>query len=67
MSSRRLRRPLALTAGLPLLFAACLGGGATSVPSTAPATVATTVAPSATADVTGTVTFWNGYAADGDE
>ncbi|MEO5918747.1 MAG: extracellular solute-binding protein, partial [Candidatus Limnocylindrales bacterium] len=66
MSSRRLRRPLALTA-LPLLLSACLGGGATPVPSTAPVTEAPTVAPSATADVTGMVTFWNGYAADGDE
>lgn len=73
MSSPGVRRLLALAAGAPLLLSACLGGSATQAPS-APASEAPSMAseapstsPSAGSDISGTVTFWNGYAADGDE
>ena len=72
MSSSGLRRLLALAVTAPIVLSACLGGGTTPAPTTAPteapsaaASEAASVAPSP--EVTGTVTFWNGYAADGDE
>lgn len=72
MTSPGIRRTLAMVAGVPLLVAGCLGGtaspSATTAPTTAPvSSTAPSTAPSPSAEVTGTVTFWNGYAADGDE
>jgi len=76
MTSPGLRRVLALSITAPLLLSACLGGGATPAPATPPpptaaasveASPAPSAAPSPSPEVTGTVTFWNGYAADGDE
>src|SRR4029077_12140908 len=55
----------------PLIVSACLGSSATPPPaspsSTAPSSAPSVAAPSPSAAITGTVTFWNGYAADGDE
>jgi multiple sugar transport system substrate-binding protein len=66
-------RFVAILAATPLIVSACLGTATTAAPSAAPST-APSAAPSAgepsvapSADITGTVTFWNGYAADGDE
>ncbi|HEY3334968.1 MAG TPA: extracellular solute-binding protein [Candidatus Limnocylindrales bacterium] len=74
MSSSGLRRVLTLAVTAPLLLSACLGGGSTPAPTSAPTNAPTTapseaasVAPSPSPEITGTVTFWNGYAADGDE
>ena len=66
-------RPFALLVTASLVLSACLGTAATPVPTTAPASVApasstpTEEAPTPTPEITGTVTFWNGYAADGEE
>jgi multiple sugar transport system substrate-binding protein len=80
MNASGLRRIAALGVAAPVLLSACLGGTAsTPAPTVAPASAAASAAatqaasqgaseaPSAAADLTGTVTFWNGYAADGDE
>jgi multiple sugar transport system substrate-binding protein len=71
MRSLNFRRALAAVAAVPLVLAGCLGGSSapsaapSSAPSSAPSTGAASAAPSA--EITGTVTFWNGYAADGEE
>jgi multiple sugar transport system substrate-binding protein len=73
MQQPSFRRLLAALVPIPLVVSACLG-----TPSTTPSPAASSGAPSAaaspggesaapSADVTGTVTFWNGYAADGEE
>ncbi len=73
MRSPGMRRILALAATAPLLVTACLGGGATPSPTAAPTqapagpTAAPPSGPTPTPEISGTVTFWNGYAADGDE
>lgn len=70
MKPRSVPRPLALLAALPLVLSACLGTAASPAPTTAPsaaAPVPSAVAPSPSPEITGTVTFWNGYAADGEE
>jgi multiple sugar transport system substrate-binding protein len=66
------RRLLGALAPIPLVVSACLGTSATPSPSAAgasPSAAASSASQSAapSADITGTVTFWNGYAADGDE
>ncbi len=75
MNARSVTRSLALLAAIPIVLSACLGTATTS----APATPAVSAAPasagagesgspaSPAADVSGTVTFWHGYAANGDE
>lgn len=71
MRPLNVRRGLAFGAALALVLSGCLGGGAspspapTVAPSIAPATGA--ASPEASPEITGTVTFWNGYAADGEE
>src|SRR6185436_4434724 len=74
MRSLGIRRTLTVLTGLPLVVAGCLGGGtASSAPTLAPtappasATAPASTAPSPSPEITGKVTFWNGYAADGDE
>jgi multiple sugar transport system substrate-binding protein len=72
MSSSGLRRVLALAATAPIALAACLGGGTTPAPSSPPTAAASAVASAVASvapspEISGTVTFWNGYAADGDE
>ena len=73
MKSRPVPRLIALLGAVPLVVSACLGTSATTAPSAAPSeapsAAASAAEPSAapSADITGTVTFWNGYAADGDE
>jgi multiple sugar transport system substrate-binding protein len=73
MKSRSAQRLLVLLAAVPLVLSACLGTSASSAPSAAPpasvapATGAASEAPSPSPEITGTVTFWNGYAADGEE
>ena len=74
MRSLGIRRTLTVLTGLPLVVAGCLGGGtASSAPTLAPtappasATAPASSAPSPSPEITGKVTFWNGYAADGDE
>ncbi len=73
MKSRSARRLLAFIAAAPLVLSACLGTSASSAPtaappaSQAPASQAASTAPSPSPEITGTVTFWNGYAADGEE
>ena len=73
MTPRTVTRSLALLAAIPLALSACLG--TSSTPTAAPAA---SEAPSASqpvasgaaspaADVSGTVTFWHGYAANGEE
>jgi multiple sugar transport system substrate-binding protein len=71
MKSRSVTRSLALLAAIPLVLSACLGTAASSAPSAAPpqsvAPAPSAVVPTPSPEITGTVTFWNGYAADGDE
>lgn len=70
MRSRSARRVVALLATAAFALSACLGTGATTAPSVSPATdppTATDTAPTPSPELTGTVTFWNGYAADGEE
>ncbi len=70
MKYRSVTRTLALLAAVPLVLSACLGTAATTAPTVAPASVApapSADAPTPSPEITGTVTFWNGYAADGDE
>lgn len=71
MKSRPALRAVVLMASVSLVLSACLGTAASTPPSEAPATAApATAAPSAptsSPEITGTVTFWNGYAADGEE
>ena len=72
MNPRSVQRLLALVAAVPFVLSACLGA-ATPSPTTPPvsATPASSApsveSPSPSPAITGTVTFWNGYAADGDE
>ncbi len=67
------RRAAVAIAAAPLVLGGCLASGASTAPSPTATPVGSTggsapsAAPSASADVTGTVTFWNGYAADGEE
>jgi len=74
MRSNGIRRAIAGLAGTSLFVAGCLGGGtattapsASAAPTEAPASASVSAEPSASADITGTITFWNGYAADGSE
>jgi multiple sugar transport system substrate-binding protein len=71
MTSSSARRLIALAAAAPFVLSACLGGSAaTSAPTDAPsvaASQAASEAPSPSPEVSGTITFWNGYAADGEE
>ena len=72
MKSRSAQRLLALIAAAPLVLSACLGTSASTAPSVAPsvappASQAASLAPSPSPEISGTVTFWNGYAADGEE
>ncbi|MGH2477632.1 MAG: extracellular solute-binding protein [Candidatus Limnocylindrales bacterium] len=72
MNRRTIQRMLCLLAAAPLILTACLGTAATTAPSVAPPAASQAPAPSADApspspEVSGTVTFWNGYAADGEE
>ena len=65
------RRLLATAVAIPLVVSACLGTPA-ATPSAAPSVAPASAAPSAAAStapspITGSVTFWNGYAADGEE
>jgi len=59
-----LRRAIAALAAAPLVLSACLGTAVTPAPTTAPPA---SDAPAPSPVISGTVTFWNGYAADGDE
>jgi len=73
MQLHPVRKVLGALVPIPLVLSACLGTSASTAPSSAAtaassagaSTVPESVAPSIA--VTGTVTFWNGYAADGDE
>lgn len=73
MNSRSISRFVPLIAAVPLVVSACLGTSASTAPSVAPSVEPSAAASAAepsvapSADITGTVTFWNGYAADGDE
>ena len=70
MSHRHVTRSLALLAVVPLVLSACLGTAASPVPTAAPpsdAPAPSADAPTPSPEISGTVTFWNGYAADGDE
>lgn len=73
MKSGPALRAVALLASASLVLTACLGTAASTAPSEAPVTAApATAAPSAAVpspspEISGTVTYWNGYAADGEE
>lgn len=67
MRSQPFRRVGAALALLSLTLSACLGTAATPSPSAPPTTSTSPSTPAPSAAITGTVTFWNGYAADGDE
>ncbi len=72
MRSSGVRRILALGATASIVLSACIGASSTTAPTIAPTAAATEAAsaaasPSPSPEITGTVTFWNGYAADGDE
>lgn len=76
MKSRSAPRWPAVLAAAPLILSACLGTSATTAPSAvepesaAPASASAAPSaevPSASPEITGTITFWNGYAADGEE
>ena len=73
MKSRSVHRLIVSMAVLPILLAACLGTAATPSPSPAPSIAPSAAAsasgemPSPSPEISGEVTFWNGYAADGDE
>lgn len=73
MKSGPVLRVVALLASASLALSACLGTAASTAPSEAPATAApatttpSEAVPSPSLEITGTVTFWNGYAADGEE
>ncbi len=70
MKPRSLRL-IASMAAVPIILSACLGTAATTAPSAppsvAPTTAASAEAPTPSPELTGTITFWNGYAADGEE
>lgn len=70
MKPRSLRL-IASMATVPIILSACLGTAATTAPSAppsvAPTTAASAEAPTPSPELTGTITFWNGYAADGEE
>ncbi len=72
MNPRSVQRLLALMATVPFVLSACLGA-ATPSPTAPPVSATPTSSapsvesPSPSPAITGTVTFWNGYAADGDE
>jgi multiple sugar transport system substrate-binding protein len=64
------RRAAVAFAAVPLVLAGCLGQNASPSPSPAATSGASPSAGDSaepSADITGTVTFWNGYAADGEE
>lgn len=68
MKTRPALRAAVLVASVSLILSACLGTAASPAPTQAPATAApATAAPTSSPEITGTVTFWNGYAADGEE
>jgi multiple sugar transport system substrate-binding protein len=70
MKPGSIRRAAAVIAAAPLILSACLGTGPSTAPSSAPppsAPPAPSDAPAPSAEISGTVTFWNGYAADGEE
>lgn len=67
MSSPLVRRFMAVAAVAPLVLSACMGGSPTPAPSAAPSAAESGSAPSPSQELTGSVTFWNGYAADGEE
>ena len=65
------RKFLGALAPVAFIVSGCLGTSATTAPASpsaaTPTTAASVAAPSPSAAISGTVTFWNGYAADGDE
>jgi multiple sugar transport system substrate-binding protein len=68
------RRAAVAIAAAPLVLGGCLAAGPSTAPSaTTPASAPSSqaaggsAAPSTPAEVSGTITFWNGYAADGEE
>jgi multiple sugar transport system substrate-binding protein len=70
MNRHPVSRLLALSAAALLSLTACLGTAATSSPAAdtpAPPASGSAEAPTPSPEISGTVTFWNGYAADGDE
>ncbi len=74
MRSHPVPKLIGALALIPLVVSACLGTSATtaptSAPSAAPPSTTASAAPASaapSAGITGTITFWNGYAADGDE
>jgi multiple sugar transport system substrate-binding protein len=71
MKSRSVGRIVATMAAASLVLSACLGTSATPAPTQATpesqAPAASSAAPAASQEISGTVTFWNGYAADGEE
>lgn len=72
MKLRTSKRLLIVLTAAVLGLAACTGTSSSPSPAATapPSTAASTdpsLAPSASPEISGTVTFWNGYAADGDE
>jgi multiple sugar transport system substrate-binding protein len=70
MKARSIGRVVAILAAIPLVLSACLGTAASPAATTAPESEApapSSAAPAPSQELTRTVTFWNGYAADGDE
>jgi multiple sugar transport system substrate-binding protein len=67
MQLHPVRRLLGALAPIPLVVSACLGTSATPSPSAPSASPSASASAAPSADITGTVTFWNGYAADGEE
>jgi multiple sugar transport system substrate-binding protein len=74
MNTRSVPRLVAIVVAIPFVLSACLGTAASQAPTEAPsqaapaseAPAASSAAP-APSEITGSVTFWNGYAADGEE
>ena len=70
MNIRSVTRSLAMVAAIPLALSGCLGTATPTATTAAPpaSQPAVSAAPSEPpAEISGTVTFWNGYAADGEE
>jgi multiple sugar transport system substrate-binding protein len=70
MNIRSVTRSLAMVVAIPLALSACLGTATQSATPGAPAAsqpAATAEGPSPSPEISGTITFWNGYAADGEE
>ena len=64
------RRAAVAMAAAPLILSGCLSAGASPTPTSTSTVVPSSgasSAPSPSAEIAGTVTFWNGYAADGEE